>query len=101
MNTRKISGLAAFVLFCGMGSLSAAEEKKPPQMHTVAGERHGISFFPLVDYPETKPKVEGEMDCAHYHKYAEIVSFLNKWAKDYAPIVDLYSVGKTFEGRDL
>jgi hypothetical protein len=101
MKAHRISGFAALVLLCGLGSLWAAEEKKPPQKYTVAGERHGVSFFPLVDYPETKPKAEGEMDFFHYHKYAEVISFLRAWAKDHPDIVDLYSVGKTFEGREI
>ena len=101
MNAHRIFGFAAFLLLCGLCSFWAAEEKKPPQMYVVAGERHGVSFFPLVDYPETKPRVGGEMDFSHYHKYAEVISFLRAWAKDYPHIVDLYSVGKTFEGRDI
>jgi len=101
MKAHRIYGFAALVMVVGLGSFWAAEEKKGPPMYTVAGERHGVSFFPLIDYPETKPKAEGEMDFAHYHKYAEIVSFLNTWAKEHPDIVDLYSVGKTFEGRDI
>jgi hypothetical protein len=72
-----------------------------PKSYTVAGSRHGISFFPAVDYPETKPVVPGEMDFRHYHKYGEVVSFLQKWAKDYPNLADLYSAGKSFEGRDI
>jgi len=101
MKTRRMFGFAVAVLVIGLVVLFAAEEKKGPPMYTVAGERHGVSFFPLIDYPETKPKAEGEMDFAHYHKYAEVVSFLNTWAKDHPEIVDIYSVGKTFEGRDI
>jgi hypothetical protein len=94
-------GMAALIGLCGPGQVLAAEEKKAPPVYAVAGERHGVSYFPLVDYPQTKPKVEGEMDFAHYHKYAEVVSFLNRWAKDHPEIVDLYSVGKSFEDRDI
>ena len=101
MKTRRMFGFAVAVPVIGLVVLFAAEEKKGPPMYTVAGERHGVSFFPLIDYPETKPKAEGEMDFAHYHKYAEIVSFLNTWAKEHPDIVDLYSVGKSFEGRDI
>ncbi len=101
MKAHRMFGLAALVLVAGLGSLWTAEEKKAPPMYTVSGERHGVSFFPRVDYPETKPKVEGEMDFSHYHTYAEVVSFLKAWAKDHPDIVDLYSVGKTFEGRDI
>ena len=80
---------------------AAAQEKKPARVYTVGGVRHGASFFPRVDYEATRPKVRGEMDFAHYHKYDEIVEFLQKWEKDYPHLVSLYSVGKSFEGRDI
>ena len=90
MNAHRISGCAALVLFCGLGFFWAAEEKKAPPIYTVAGERHGVSFFPLVDYPETRPRVEGEMDFFHYHKYAEVISFLKAWAKDHPDTSSTY-----------
>ncbi len=80
---------------------SAADERKPPRPYTVAGQRHGVSFFPRVDYEATRPKVRGQMDFAHYHTYGEVVEFLEQWAKDYPNLVSLYSVGQTFEGRDI
>lgn len=101
MNTRAFRiflaiGVAAFLIFS-----AAAQEKKPPRMYTVGGLRHGVSFFPRVDYEATRPKVRGQMDFAHYHKYDEVVEFLQKWEKDYPSLVSLYSVGKSFEGRDI
>jgi hypothetical protein len=70
-------------------------------MYTVGGIRHGISYFSRVDTPFTRPKIAGEMDFAHYHTYDEVNAFLRKWASEYANMVDLYSVGKSFEGRDI
>ena len=101
MNTRAFRiflaiGVAAFLIFS-----AAAQEKKPPRMYTVGGLRHGVSFFPRVDYEATRPKVRGQMDFAHYHKYDEVVEFLQKWERDYPNLVSLYSVGKSFEGRDI
>jgi len=77
------------------------QESKPSKMYTVGGIRHGISYFPRVETLFTKPKVAGEMDFAHYHTYDEVNAFLRKWASEYANLVDLYSVGKSFEGRDI
>ena len=74
---------------------------QPTKAYIVGGVRHGASFFPPADYPMTKPKIQGQIDFQHYHKYDEVVFFLNKWAKDYPNLVDLYSVGKSFEGRDI
>lgn len=76
-------------------------EPKLSKAYTVGGIRHGISYFPRADYIFTKPKTVGELDFAHYHTYDEITAFLRKWAADYPNIVDLYSVGKSFEGREI
>ena len=77
------------------------QESKLPPTYTVGGIRHGISYFPRVAYDFTKPKKAGEMDFAHYHTYDEVTAFLRQWAADYPNLVDLYSVGKSFEGRDI
>jgi hypothetical protein len=92
-----IGGLSVFLALAAL----AGEDKKPPRNYTVSGERHGVSFFPAIDYSETRPRVSGEMDFAHYHKYGEVVDFLNKWAKEYPNLIDLYSVGRSYEGRDI
>src|SRR5512135_2700122 len=88
-------------LAAAVSAASSGEDKKPPRSFTVSGERHGVSFFPAVDYPETKPVSAGQMDFRHYHKLAEVMEFLNSWAKDYPNLVDLYPVGKSYEGRDI
>jgi hypothetical protein len=41
------------------------------------------------------------MDFAHYHVYGEVVDFLRKWEKEYSSLVSLYSVGQSFEGREI
>jgi len=105
----KRSGLMVCLFIIGAAALTVmpAQEGRnfgpvpPSKAYVVAGVRHGISYFPRVDYPETRPLVPGEMDFKHYHKYDEVIYFLNKWAKDYPHLVDLYSVGKSFEGRDI
>ena len=78
-----------------------AQESKPTKMYTVGGVRHGISYFPKIDTPFTKPKVAGEMDFAHYHTYDEVTPSCRTGPSDYPNLVDLYSVGKSFEGRDI
>ena len=67
----------------------------------LGGVRHGASFFPKSNYPEIKPLKEGVLDFKHYHTYDEVNFFLKKWAADYPNLVDLYSVGKSYEGREI
>jgi hypothetical protein len=101
MSRRACTIFSSIVLFGFFVFLVRAEENQPPKMYTVKGERHEVSFFPLVNYVQTKPRVEGELDFGHYHKYDEVVYFMEKWKKEYPDLVELYSVGKSYEGRDI
>jgi hypothetical protein len=76
-------------------------EPRPTDAYIVGGVRHGVSFFPKAGYDFIKPKSPGTLDFLHYHTYDEVNLFLEKWAAEYPEIVELYSVGKSFEGRDI
>ncbi|HSA97238.1 MAG TPA: M14 family metallopeptidase, partial [Acidobacteriota bacterium] len=76
-------------------------EPRPTNAYIVGGIRHGISYFPRANYTFVKPQAAGMMDFRHYHSYDEVIAFLRQWAADYPNLVDLYSVGKSFEGRDI
>ena len=79
----------------------AQEPSKLPPMHRVGGARDGASAFRRVDYPQLKAKTPGEIDFAHYHTYDETAALLRSWATKYPDLVDLYSVGQSFEGREI
>jgi hypothetical protein len=104
---RKLALVAAFaaVLIIGLTAQEfgprGRQASKLPPTYTVGGLRHGVSFFPKTDYEFTKPKKEGEIDFAHYHTYDEVTAILRKWAADYPNLVELYSAGKSFEGREI
>ena len=101
MHKKQIFFVLSIYLFSAILCLGQVNDEKLSKMYQVGGNRHGPSVFPLLDYKETHPKVEGEMDFSHYHKYSEVVYFLRRWEKNYPDLVDLYSVGKSFEGRDI
>jgi len=73
----------------------------PTKAYIVGGERHGVSHFPRYTGDLIKPKTPGKMDFLHFHTYAEVNDFLKAWAAEYPNLVDLYSVAKSFEGRDI
>ncbi len=73
----------------------------PPKVLVVPGVRTGPSAFPLTNYDQVKPVVAGQMDFKHYHTSIEIEEWMRKWAKDHPDFVDLYTVGRTFGGRDI
>jgi hypothetical protein len=89
--------LAAAALFGG--ALPAQEKPRP--VHRVGGVRDGVSMFPRVEYPQVMPKTAGQVDFAHYHTYDETVALLRGWAAKYPDLVELYSVGQSFEGREI
>jgi hypothetical protein len=96
--------LGSAVLFAvpqGRGGRGMPAPSKGPAMYRVGGQRDGISAFPLVDLPQTRPLEAGEADFQHYHTIEEALALLQKWAKAYPDLVELYSVGKSFEGRDI
>jgi murein tripeptide amidase MpaA len=95
------------ILFCftALAAVCPAEDFDSflgdSEIYTVKGYRHGTSSFERVHYDETKPLEEGVLDFKHYHTYDEIVFFLRKWAEEYPDLVDFYSAGKSYEGRDI
>lgn len=101
---RALTALALVCLWEAWPGAQAPEQKadrKPPPMHRVGGARDGTSAFPRVDYAELKPQRAGEIDFAHFHTYDETVRLLRGWAARYPEILDLYSVGQSFEGREI
>lgn len=78
-----------------------AAPEKPRPMHRVGGARDGASAFARVEYAQVKPKAAGEIDFGHYHTYDETVTLLREWAARHPDLVELYSVGQSFEGREI
>jgi hypothetical protein len=85
----------------GGGGRGQAPAGPTRPMYTVGGLRHGLSAFPKVDYVQLKPLVAGAVDFKHFHGLDETNALLKTWASKYPDLVDLYSVGKSFEGRDI
>lgn len=40
-------------------------------------------------------------DPSVYYKYNEMVTLLNQWAQEYADLAKLYTIGQTYEGREM
>jgi hypothetical protein len=93
--------MCAAVLIAQSGTQAPEGGTKRPEMHRVGGTRDGASAFRKVDYPQLKPVRPGELDFSHFHTYEETVSLLRGWAEAHPDLVDLYSAGQSFEGREL
>ena len=111
-DTRRNRLVTVLVALGAFGALLTAQEGRqregrggPPAtitpIHRVAGVRDGVSVFPKVDYAQLKPLKAGEVDFKHYHSYEETAALLKMWAAKYPDLVDLYSAGQSFEGREI
>ncbi len=67
----------------------------------VPGQRDGVSMFPLTNYKQVQPLVPGQMDFRHYHTSAEVEEWMRRWAREKPDLVELYSVGRSFGGREI
>jgi len=83
----------------GRGGPQGPVTLKP--MHHVGGVRDGVSFFVKTDYPQTRPVTPGQVDFKHYATPEEALALMKTWAAKYPDLVDVYSVGNSFEGRDI
>ena len=105
VNLRRASAALLFATVSGVWLAAqdppAGTLAKGKPMHRVGGARDGASAFPRVDYPQVKPRTPGQLDFAHFHTYDETVALLRAWAAKHPDIVDLYSVGQSFEGREI
>jgi hypothetical protein len=73
-----------------------------PNMYRIGGgHRDGPSVFARANYSQMKPLKEGVVDFQHFHTYEEATAILRMWAKQYPDLVDLYSAGKSLEGREI
>ena len=99
--------LAGLLLFSTLlsaqrgGAESSANSEKKTEQYALTGFRHGVSFFPMVKHPDVQYKFTDTLDFDRYHSLEVIESWLRKWANEFPELVDLYEVGKSFEGRPI
>lgn len=69
--------------------------------HVVSGERHGVSFFRRHRHPEVEYEAGDVLTFDRYHTADVMYTWLHRWAERYPQIMDLYEVGRSFEGRPI
>jgi hypothetical protein len=74
---------------------------KKTEQYTLTGFRHGVSFFPKVKFDGVQYESTDTLGFDRYHSLDVIYSWLVKWEKDFPDLVDLYEVGKSYEGRPV
>jgi hypothetical protein len=79
----------------------AAAKEPAKKQYTLSGFRHGVSYFPLVRFPQVQYEAGDTLSFNSYHSLDVIYSWLGKWEKRYPGLVDLCEIGKSFEGRPI
>jgi hypothetical protein len=83
------------------GRQPRGQESARPKIYTLKGERHGVNFFPLVKFAAVEYEATDSLKFDKYHSSDVIISWMRRWAEKYPEIVELYEVGKSFEGRPI
>jgi hypothetical protein len=77
------------------------ESDKNDSVYTVAGYRHGVSFFPQVQHGDVE-YVKGEkLSFDTFHSNDVINEWMIFFAKEYPDLTELYQVAFSFEGRPI
>jgi hypothetical protein len=77
------------------------ESDSNDSVYTVAGYRHGVSFFPQVQHPDVEYVAGSELLFDKFHSADVINEWLIRWAEEYPDITELYQVAESFEGRPI
>lgn len=108
MQRRNSLSLAALLLFVNIAAVfsqtptvTGSKQDDSQKFYTVAGPRHGISFFPVAKLGGVCYKAGDSLDFKNYHTYDVINVWMQRWAEKYPGLVDLYEVGKSYEGRPI
>ncbi|HSL86049.1 MAG TPA: M14 family zinc carboxypeptidase, partial [Bacteroidales bacterium] len=78
-----------------------AQQGSSDRIYTLSGFRHGVNFFPKVRLSHVQYEAGETLDFSLYHSADVIYTWLERWAEKYPSIVDLYEVGRSFEGRPI
>jgi hypothetical protein len=80
---------------------SFPESDTTQKYYTLSGYRHGVSFFPKVKLPQVQYEAGDVLTFDKYHSAIVVYTWMERWAKKFPDLVDLYEAGKSFEGRPI
>jgi len=98
---------AGFVLFSLLLSAqpakpkSSSDKEEKTEQYILTGSRHGASFFPKVKFPGVQYEATDTLGFDKYHSVDVIYTWLRKWENEFPDLVELYEIGKSFEGRPI
>lgn len=75
--------------------------KESPKNYTLSGFRHGVNFFPEIKLSQVQYEAGEILSFDRYHSAEVVYSWLQKWSEKYPDLIDLYTVGESYEGRPI
>ncbi len=69
--------------------------------YKVKGYRHGTSYFTQHRFPEVEYTAGDRLSFDSYHSMDVMYTWLERWAKQYPGLLDLYLVDHSYEGRPI
>lgn len=77
------------------------ESQRNPNIYSVGGTRDGRSTFPRVRHPEVEYEAGDRLTWDRYHTVDVMYTWMKRWAAQHPNIVELYEIGRSFEGRPI
>jgi hypothetical protein len=91
--------IAFFTLLFSIAILG--QQPSAAKNYILKGERHGVSYFPLVKLPQVEYTAGDSLKFNKYHSADVIITWMKRWTEKYPGIVEMFEVGKSFEGRPI
>jgi hypothetical protein len=104
MHTDTLCAVATGLILMGAGTASGQsfpESSRDTTWYTVAGERHGVSFFQQHRHPGVEYEAGETLTFDRYHTVTVMYEWLDRWAQRYPNLVEVYEVGRSYEGRPI
>jgi len=77
------------------------ESDSNDSVYTVAGYRHGVSFFPQVKHCDVEYNAGEVLTFDKFHSADVMNEWMVRWSNEYPDLVDLYQVAESYEGRPI
>ena len=78
-----------------------AEAERNSRIFELRPERHGISHFPRIKHPQVEYEATNVLTFDKYHTVDVMYTWLRRWAEQHPNIVELYEIGRSYEGRPI
>ncbi|MGH7464179.1 MAG: M14 family zinc carboxypeptidase, partial [Longimicrobiales bacterium] len=106
--SRNVALVASAVLVAAAAPAAAQSgDSMPPESERsetrfdLRPERHGVSYFTRHRHPQVQYEAGDVLTFDRYHTVDVMYTWLRRWAEQRPDIVELYEVGRSYEGRPI